>query len=191
MRIAPWICGLAACGALAAAGDVQACAKRAAPEIAMRITQPLLASVEANNSLQIEVAADGCVRVHYPKYDTRAGDYVYTLSARELNALRAEIAATRIGEFRPDMVRADLARRQIAKRAQPDAISYRVTDEEVIEISLGAAAAKVGSAPMLAWSGLREQLLNHPDQPDLIALSAARDRLSELAADPRAKKVQP
>lgn len=154
----------------------------------LRVTQPLIASPRADDSVVIQVRSDGCVRVRYPSWDVRAGSYAFTLSARELARLRKDLAASRIADFSPDAVRADLARRASAKAGSAEP-RYLTSDEEVLELVFEAPAGQAKASHLsLVWSGLRSQRLNHPDQPDLAALQAARDRLLGLAVDRRLTK---
>lgn len=173
--------------------DVSACSKSTAHAfVEMRITQPLIATIDGDLALKVGVRADGCVTIHYPSYDTRAGDYSYRLTAAELRSLQAEIDTSGIAKFDPASVRRDLLARDLAKRSRPDGhASFAVSDEEVIEFRMDRHSEVKGRAgTLLVWSGLREQLLNHPDQAALIALGAVRDRLLELGSDRRMTKLE-
>ena len=61
----------------------------------------------------------------------------------------------------------------------------------MLEIAFGLPMKALSTGPALRWSGLRGQLMTHPDHPQLIGLTALRDRLLELGNDKRAKKVTP
>jgi hypothetical protein len=160
------------------------------PLAEIRITQPVLATPDGDSTHSVRVAQDGCVKVHYPSWDSRAGSYTYRLEPNELRDLRAQLTATRVSGFDPAKVRSDLARRDTEKRAQATVrTEYRITDEEVIELQLEDTSNKAGASSTVVWSGVRQQLLNHPDQPDLIGLSAARDLLLDLADDPRKRAL--
>lgn len=173
--------------------DVSACSLSTVPALVeMRITQPLIATGDGDLALIVGVRADGCVTIHYPSYDTRAGDYAYQLSAAELRSLKAEFDTSGIAKFDPATVRRDLLARDLAKRSQPENhASFAVSDEEVIEFRMDPRSeVKGGANALLVWTGLREQLLNHPDQAALIALAAVRDRLLELGSDRRMTKIE-
>ncbi len=173
--------------------DVSACSQSTAPAVVeMRITQPLIATGDGDLALKVGVRVDGCVTIHYPSYDTRAGDYAYQLSAAELRSLQAEIDTSGIAKFDPASVRRDLLAREVAKRARPEGHArFAVSDEEVIEFRMGPHSDVKGRAStLLVWSRLREQLLNHPDQAALIGLAAVRDRLLELGSDRLMTKIE-
>jgi hypothetical protein len=188
MRKAILVFSLFTCTVPMLAGACEATSS--APLAEIRITQPVLATPDGDSTHSVRVAQDGCVQVHYPSWDTRAGSYAYRLDGDELRDLRAQLAATRINGFDPAKVRSDLERRDAQKRAQAAVrTEYRVTDEEVIELQFDDGSSKARVPSTLVWSGVRQQLLNHPDQTDLIGLSAARDLLLDLADDPRKRAL--
>lgn len=168
-----------------------ACSQSSAPPVAgLRVSQPLIATLQGDDSTLIQVRADGCVGVHHPAWDVRAGSYAFALEPAELAELRRELQATRIAGFDPAAVQADLAKRTAVKAATPG-ITYRVSDEEVIELQVenpGKSATRPYTA--ITWTGLRAQRLNHPEQPELAALAAARDRLMQLADDRRLARIE-
>lgn len=175
---------------IAVAPVAGACSKSVAPVVAgLRISQPLVATPSGDDALVLNVGNDGCVRVHYPAWDTRAGNYRFALPAAELAKLRGELAASGIAAFQPAAVRADLAQREARKSAA--APKHFVSDEEVIELQVERPPGDAkGGAVRLIWTGLRQQRLNHPDQPDLAALEATRARLLELGGDSRMQRTE-
>ena len=185
-RAALLLFGLAS---LTGGAEAAACAKSGAtPVVDLRITQPVIAFAGNDDlSMQVLVREDGCVLIHYPAYDTRHGDYTYRLDARELRSLRAELRATGVSRFDPAAVRRDLASRALAKQAVAGSRLVHVSDEEVIELQIESAVGT--KATEFAWSGLRAQRRNHPDQEAIAGLAAARERLLQLSTDRRAIKV--
>lgn len=188
---------LASLAFLLAAGASHAapgCGKSSSPAIVqLRVTQPLILTPDGDVSFKVQLQADGCVTVHYPSYDQRAGTYRYALGPAEFDRLRQQVKASGIEEFNPEAVRAELEQLAAAKNAGAGpSVIHRVSDEEVIELSIeGQTTPKTGAgSPALVWSGLREQLLNHPQHSRLLALRSLTDRLTQLGSDPRMSKVQ-
>jgi hypothetical protein len=191
-RAADAVRSLMASLALVGLGDAAACGKTTAPAfVEMQVTQPLIAVPGGDLSLRVGVREDGCVLIHYPAYDSRHGDYAFRLAEDELRGLRTDLAATGIARFDPVAVAQDLQRRETIKRSQPDAVRHRVSDEAVVELWIEKPSGPKGARNTVTWSGIREQLLNHPDLAPVAGLAAARDRLLRLGEDPRMRKVQP
>jgi len=178
--------------ALAGIGEVAACSKSAAPEfVELRLTQPLIASASDDVATRVVVHEDGCVRLHYPAYDSRHGEYAYRLTVEELRALRTDLAESRVASFDPVAVAQDLQRRETMKRAAPNAVRHHVSDEAVLELRIAKPAGPSGARHEITWSGIRGQLLDHPDLAPVAGLAAARDRLLQLGSDGRMHNVQP
>jgi hypothetical protein len=131
------------------------------------------------------------VLTHYPAYDSRHGDYAYRLAAEELQAVRAELAATGVAHFDAAAVAQDLQRREAIKRNTPNAVRHHVSDEAVIEMSILKPAGPAGARHTVRWSGIEGQRRNHPDLASVAGLAAARDLLLRLGTDRRMQKVQP
>lgn len=178
--------------ALAGVGDAAACSKGAAPAfVELRVTQPLIATMDGDVSTRVTVREDGCVLVRYPVYDTRHGDHAYRLSIDELRTLRADLAATGVANFDAIAVGQDLQRRETIKRNDRSGTRHHVSDEAVIELQIERPAGPKGARNVITWSGIRAQMLNHPDLAPVAGLAAARDRLLQLGSDDRMHKVQP
>lgn len=178
--------------ALASLADVRACDKSTAPAfVELRLTQPLIMPESGDASTRVTVREDGCVLTHYPAYDTRHGDYAYRLAADELQALRADIAASGVAHFDTTVVTQDLQRRETIKRNTPNAVRHHVSDEAVVEISIVKPAGPAGARHTIRWSGIEGQRRNHPELASIAGLAAARDRLLQLGTDGRMQKVLP
>lgn len=179
--------------ALACMPAAQACVDKSyAPVVELRINHPVIASPDGDSTYLVAVDAGGCVKLHFPIYDTRAGTYAYRLAPEEFGQLQRELRASGIAGFDPAAVKADLQARERAK-AGLEAEGYAVRDEEILEfvVTDAATGAKGNARHEFLWTGLREQLLNHPDQGALIGVAAVRDRLGQLADDQRKMRVQP
>jgi hypothetical protein len=179
---------------LLAAADSHACVgKSFTPIVELRSSQPLLASPDGDNSQSIAIDASGCVKVHFPAFDTRAGTYGFRLDPAEFAGLKRELRSSKVMNFDAAAVKRELLAHEAQKVAQPVLTGYRVTDEEVLELSLlGDAIGDKRAAPQqVTWTGLREQLLNHPELDALVGLAAVRERLVLLTTDTRKTRVQP
>ncbi|HET6604282.1 MAG TPA: hypothetical protein VFG21_08725 [Xanthomonadaceae bacterium] len=164
---------LLVCLPLAASAQCDATAKLAE----YRSTPPLLAG-QGDVSYRVTVYADGCVSAHFPKQDLRHGTRVLKLAAAELDLTLEEIDASGVAAIDGPALRVrlkDLARQ---KSAKPDAPLYRISDENILEFEF--TADKSGRAPFLAWRSLRDDLLNHPDQPELARIAALQQVFVEL-----------
>lgn len=178
--------------ALAGLGDVGACSKSDSPTfVELRVTQPLIASVGGDISTRVTVREDGCVLIRYPAYDTRHGEYAYRLGDDELGRLRTDLAVTRVASFDAIAVAQDLQRRETVKRNEPHVLRHHVSDEAVVELRIVKPSGAKGARNHVTWSGIRAQLLDHPDLAPVAGLAAARDRLLQLGSDRRMSKVQP
>jgi hypothetical protein len=180
--------------ALLAVPDSQACVgKSFSAIIEMRSTQPLLASPDGDDTQSLAVDATGCVKVHFPAFDTRAGTYSFRLDESEFASLKQELRSSKVMSFDAAAVKRDLLALEAQKDSRAGLTGYRVTDEEVLELSLfGDAIGDKRAAPQrVTWTGLREQLLNHPELDSLVGLAAVRERLNLLATDARKRRVQP
>jgi hypothetical protein len=184
-----WLAGMLA---LAGIGEAGACNQGAATEfVELRLTQPLVATAGDDTATRVAVREDGCVLLHYPAYDSRHGEYAYRLTGEELGRLRADLADSRVASFDPAAVAQELQRREAIKRASPDGLRRHVSDEAVIELRIVKPAGPDGARHEFTWSGVRGQLLDHPDLAAVAGLAAARDRLLNLGSDRRMQKVQP
>lgn len=178
--------------ALLGATRAQACVDGAfVPVVELRASQPLMASPDGDDDYLTAIDAHGCVKLHFPSFDTRRGTYAFRLDATEFSRLQRELAASGVLRFDPSEVRRDLRARELAKSTDTGTIGYYVRDEEILAFVLTdrAIGGKGEVRTQFVWTGLREQLLNHPDQPSLIGIAAVRDRLNQLAGDTRMKRV--
>lgn len=177
--------------ALAALGTVAleatACPPTAGSTVAaLVVSQPVLDAPGAgSDGFELQVDAAGCVRVRYPAWDVRAGDYLMRLAPAELAELRTSLRRTGVAAFQPERVRAELLQRKVF--APRSGSSVRISDAEAIRLQL---TAPGNPGPVVVeWQGLQEHRMTYPDHAGLAALEAAILILREIEADPRLEAV--
>jgi len=85
----------------------------------------------------LRIFADGRVRVHYPVYMAKAGDYEARISAAELRGLLLYLAADGVLEFDPSATREQRAIAAAAERSAGRLHHVSDVTETLIEIRLG------------------------------------------------------
>jgi hypothetical protein len=162
-------------GLLLAANAVLACDADLVAEF--RSTPPLLAH-EPDTSLIVSLHRDGCVKSVFPRQDMRHGQFELALDrARHKHAVM-DIDPNGLRGIAADDVRTRVKAGRHS-RAKSGAMVYRVLDENVIEVVLPADGKS--SAKRLRWTSLRDDLMNLPDDPDLLRLASAQQVFHELA----------
>ncbi|HET6603230.1 MAG TPA: hypothetical protein VFG21_03300 [Xanthomonadaceae bacterium] len=177
---------LVAVGAPVAAIAASGCASGDAPVLYALVSTPPLLAAQEDASTTIQVRSDGCVVVHAPAWRRDAGTRAFVLSGRELSQLRQEIDGTGVGGIEPETLRADLRRAHVQrKRGELPLVS--VSDEPIIELTL----TDDSGQRTIHWSSLRQDLANHPDHPDLVAIAATAETLRRLPLGRTLEEVQP
>jgi hypothetical protein len=140
---------------------------------------------EADRGPSLEVYADGRVRVHFPAYMRRAGDWETTLDAPALDALIDSLVGHGVLTFDAAATRArkrqSLAARAVLARGRPgETLLFEVADETTTIITL-----RIGDTERtVSWSGLRGDSKHHPELSELGELRAAQRSLEALMTRP-------
>lgn len=136
---------------------------------------------DSDNSMRLQVFADGRINVHYPFFMRRAGDYQMALNATELNQLMSEMHSFGLDVFDPVQVKQEVSR--AVSRAESDQLSVIKlrTDEDIISIKM----ATDNGMHEFSYQQLKGQLLRHPQMESLLNLSNAISMLNELMHDSR------
>lgn len=159
---------------------------------------------DADRGPTLTVYGDGRMIAHYPRYMKRAGDYERHLTASELDALLASLAAKGVLEFDPPTVRSAARASRAAAHARARAANapvelFEVSDASttVIEVAVQRyrpatpGAREAGPlAKRVAWTGLRTDAQRHPDIPALRDLAAAAQELRTLREHPAFTRVR-
>lgn len=137
----------------------------------------------ADTVRRIEVGANGCLWVHYPAWDRRAGDWSMPLDAGQLAQLEARIESLVSVSFDP----AELGQR----KRQIDATLQRSPDQRPpLSYVAGASRHQLEIAPgsaqtrSLAWTALQHDAERYAELPQLGALWQAVEALMQLSEDP-------
>lgn len=133
---------------------------------------------------RVEVGAEGCLWVHYPAWDRRAGDWSMQLSGGELAELEQRVQRVSTRHF-------DTAQLQQGKR-QIDAQLQRAPDSRpALSWVAGASRHELQLAPgseqarTLAWTALQHDAQRYEELPELAALWSAVEALMQLSEDAR------
>jgi len=161
------------------------CTKAAgAPVVQLKVYAPLTA-VEFGPATDVAIDASGCVTARFSAIDKRHGIQRFQMGSGEFAALKREIQAAKLSGF--DQAR--LKAYEAAAPARAGQTQWRVSDPDIVELTLGAGIADAKAAPKeIRYTGLEGALLNRPDVAELQSLAAVKSRLSELASDARLKK---
>lgn len=147
-----------------------------------RSIPPLLAA-EYDRHTEATVYASGCVDVHFPAYDTRAGRYQLRLDPSQLRELRLQVQSSGLGQVDPAQLRRAID--QQLKATQPETV-YTTADENIIELRWSA-MDKSQPAGELRWATLHRDQLNAPGNPDLGRIRAAAALFDQLLETTRRK----
>ena len=156
--------------------------------------------LDADPTPLLRVYGDGLVRIHFPVYMRRAGDYTLQLDPSELEDLVTLIVEDGLVDFSPEATRARMRGIDAARRAQaggqPGPLTFRSDPETVtIEVRLrrytpavGAARSNVSST--IVWSDARFSAERYPDILTLQSLAEVETRLLALVDRDDATRVQ-
>ena len=148
----------------------------------------------------LRVYGDGTVRIHFPVYMRRAGDYTLQLDPSELQALVGSLVDGGLIDFSPEATRARMrglaaARRAQAAPGQPRELTSRSDETTVsIEIRLRRYVPPVGAArgdvtARIVWTGAQGDAADFTTLGTLQALAAAERRLLALTEREDATRI--
>jgi hypothetical protein len=148
---------------------------------------------EADPGVSVEAYGDGRVRVHYPAYMKRAGNYEAQLSSAELDLLLETLIAAGVADFDPGVARQ--AKQASRARTMDEAPDLEVTDAPTTVIELhvdgftagGRAAGRVDRT--VSWSGLQFDAQQFPSVDALQGLAAAERALQALQMHPALERI--
>ena len=140
----------------------------------------------------LRIYGNGSVRVHFPSYLKRAGDYELQLSRTEMETLLASLIEQGLMGFDP--LAATRQKEEIAQQAKTAAQQTRTqgsvskvmdADTTVIEIHLESYTASDGTTTTdltkkISWNGLQWDAQQHPGIESLQKLAAAGRELLAL-----------
>ncbi len=139
---------------------------------------------------RITVGANGCLQVHYPRFDVRAGLWSMMLSENERAGLELRVAALEQAPFdsaalaaRKQDVEGQL-RRGEARDERPQISVVAGASRHVLELQPGTPQART-----LAWTALAHDADRYPELLELTALWQAVEALMALSEDPRLQRM--
>ena len=156
--------------------------------------------VDADPTPLLRVYGDGLVRIHFPVYMKRAGDYTLQLDQRELQDLLASFVEGGLIDFSPEATRAQMRGLAAASRAQappgqPGQLTTRSDEATVsIEVRLSRYVPAVGAArsdvtARIVWTGAQGDAAEFATLDTLQALAAAERRLLALTERADAARI--
>lgn len=148
----------------------------------------------------LRIYGDGLVRIHFPVYMKRAGNYTLQLTQRELQSLVESFVTSGLIEFSPEATRAQMRGLAAESRAQaptrqPRQLSTRSDETLVsIEINLNRYVPAVGRArndvtTRISWAGAQGDAADFASLDPLQALAAAERRLLALTERDDATRI--
>ena len=193
--------GVAAVGALAVTIVAQANFEYAAePDTLIVQLSRNVGILDADPTPLLRVYGDGVVRIHFPAYMKRAGDYTLQLDPGELRTMVASIVEGGLIDFNPEATRAQMRGLAAASRAQaplgqPAQLTTR-SDEATtsIEIRLSRYVPPVGAArdnvtAQIVWTGAQGDAADFATLPTLQALATAERLLLALTEREDATRI--
>jgi hypothetical protein len=160
-------------------------------ELALIASEP----AESEPMQRIQVHADGCVSVAFPRVSVRAGTYTMRLTGVELADLAATVRTEGVDRFEHTAIRAAVEADEAALRAAP-----RPGQPEVSAVICGNTHRVIlredGRERVTSWYGLDHDAARHPTVVELVAFKRFVDRIGILAQDKRlvreaAARVEP
>ena len=199
--IRPAVATMVAVGSLAVPAIAQLSFEYAAePEaLVIQLSQDV-GILDADPTPLLRVYGDGLVRIHFPAYMKRAGDYSLLLDQSELEDLIASFVEGGLIDFSPEATRAQMRGLAAASRAQappgqPGQLTNRSDDATVsIEVRLSRYVPSVGVArsdvtARIVWTGAQGDAADYATLAPLQALAAAERSLLALAAREDATRI--
>ncbi len=146
-----------------------------------RTTSPLKAA-EPDSSFLVRVFDSGCFSAHRPFYDLHAGTRIGRMEADELAQFLGELESSRIMSIKPAALRQRLDAASQAKakaKASTGTTLWRVADGNMVEFRFED-GRKSDASKQLQWRTLDDDLLKHPDNPELLGMKAAEALFMDL-----------
>jgi hypothetical protein len=133
---------------------------------------------------RIEVHADGCVVVEFPRISVRAGTYTLRLTGTELAGIAAAVRTEGVDRFDRSAVRTAVSTDELSIQAAP-----RPGQPEVSAVLCGnthrVTLREGRDEQVVSWYALDHDAARHPDIVELVALKRFVDRIGMLAQDKR------
>lgn len=151
---------------------------------------------ETDNSVDIQLFADGTVDVHYPFFMRLSGDYRYQLSRSEIDTILNNLQQLGIDQFDATGAKQALFLEQQAalEAAQLPGQSVTViTDPEITHIrisDLSSFSKSNNDQHEFSFVGARNEAGLYPQVTMLSDLTAALDILDELVIDTRMQRIE-
>jgi hypothetical protein len=138
---------------------------------------------------RISVGANGCLHVHYPRFDVRAGGWSMLLSESTLIELDRLVSAAVQMPF-------DASALAMRKRAIDGQLQRGELADDRSELSYVAGASRhvleiapdTDRARKLAWTALAHDADRYPELAQLAAMWAAVEALMRLSEDPQLQR---
>jgi hypothetical protein len=138
------------------------------PELQLRIVAGEMAG-SRDRVLSVAVHANDCVRIHFPDYHKRSGDYAVTLTGRERATLETLHDAQRALPYRQDAMLAEArAIEEAVARGISEPELFAVLDADYVELITRGSDETVATTRAL---GLFQYAERYPDIPSLKAFS--------------------
>ena len=164
------------------------------PVIEYRLVHHLLA--ERDPVPLLRIYGDGQVKVHYPGYMKKAGDYEYHLSRPELDALLRSLSQDGVIDFDHAAVMSE--RKQLKGQERAAGILHSISDttETIIDIRLDEYQRGPGTGRIknlrkrLAWDNLEQDARHFPQSKTIKGAANGAQRLHGLLDHPGMQRVQ-
>ncbi|MEE9343021.1 MAG: hypothetical protein V3V12_05280, partial [Gammaproteobacteria bacterium] len=166
----------------------------AQPIIEYTLNHAMLAEQDSTPLLQ--VFGNGLVKVHYPVYMKKAGDYEQMLTPDELKNLLASLSDNGLMEFNPEAVRHYKKQTDQQQRLSGGAL-YNISDttETNITIRLDAYQRNKFSGKVtnmlrqFSWKNLEHDARRYPQSSDIQGALSGEKRLRQLMNHPQLRRV--
>ena len=142
---------------------------------------------------RIEVYEDGRVRIHFPAYMKRAGDYLLQLSDNELQTLTERLSSPNVQLFDPHLVTAEMEVAQVAKRTVTAISDASYSNFEFIpSVSPGNAGglSDVYGAWKIRWANLQHDARSNPKIKSLRELADIEQSLQDMTNHRDLERIQ-
>ena len=143
----------------------------------------------------MQIYGDGLVRIHFPAFMQRAGDYETEITTPELRQLLRSWANTGVLDFNPQAIK-EARRQEVERRAQRGEF-FHISDatDLVIDIQLdwyrppGAGSQINNFRKAIRWSNVAQEAEAFPGLPALQSLAAAEQQQRSILAREDLRKV--
>jgi len=146
---------------------------------------------ETDNSVNVQLFADGMVQIHYPFFMRLAGNYQFQLNNNELDHIMQTLQQLGVSQLDPISTRQSIALEQSAALEAanfPGQSARIITDPETTRLSIAATANS--NSNTFSISGVRTHAQLYPQITTLVDLSTALDMLDALTNDVRMQAIE-